>query len=86
MKVEKSNYTTKYTLTRDVLRTDDGSYADKDYFKGDIIFKYSGCTYGCVSDDGMAMCEIEGEGPFFQMPRDALMQSPNVQQHPAEKE
>lgn len=62
----------EYTFTRDIKKTDDGSYADRDYVKGDTVFRYSGCTYGCISGDGMAMCEVEGEGPFFQMPRDAL--------------
>ena len=59
-------------FNKDVFMGDTGSYANRAYFKGDKVFSFSGCTYGCIGPGGRAVTEVEGEGPFFEMPRDAL--------------
>lgn len=35
------------------------------------LFIFRGCTYGCISPAGIAACEVEGENPFFEIPRDS---------------
>jgi len=36
------------------------------------VYKYSGCTYGCITDTGIAVTEVEGETPFFEVPKSAV--------------
>ena len=40
--------------------------------EGMEVYKYNGYTYGCITDTGIAVTEIEGETPFFEVPRDAV--------------
>lgn len=61
----------KYKFIRNVSRKE-CSWLDKDFQKGDEIFKYSGYTYGCISLSGIACCEEKGKEPFFEIPTNAL--------------
>jgi hypothetical protein len=61
----------KYILTRDVPRIE-CPWLDWDMEKGEHVYAYTGCTYGCVSDNGRAVSKVEGKTPFFELPRDAL--------------
>lgn len=61
----------KLFLTRDVKQSE-CHWLDRDYPKGWIVYSYEGCTYGCVSDHGRAVTLVNGETPFFELPRDAL--------------
>lgn len=59
-------------LTRDVTR-EECDWLERDLKKGKRLYKYLGCTYGCISDKGIAMTEDKGGGePFFEVPIDAL--------------
>jgi hypothetical protein len=41
--------------------------------KGDTFYSYLGCTYGCISDSGIAVTENScGEAPFFELPANAV--------------
>jgi hypothetical protein len=59
----------KYVLTRKVTKEECG--LDKDLEEDEVVYKYDGPTYGCISDSGVA-CSVDGEVPFFELPRDAL--------------
>lgn len=37
---------------------------------GTELFIYEQFTYGCISDDGVAVT-VDGETPFFEIPRDS---------------
>ena len=58
--------TMKYKFIRDV------STKDRNFYKDEIVFGYSGYSYGCISPSGIACCEKAGETPFFEIPGDAL--------------
>jgi len=40
--------------------------------KGDVVYRYTGCTYGCISEGGVAVTRSPDQNPFFQVPMDAL--------------
>lgn len=50
----------------------DNKSLPRDIEKGEILFGYSGCTYGCISSGGVACVLRDGKEPFFEIPRDAL--------------
>jgi len=39
---------------------------------GTIVYKFDGCTYGCIGD-GMAVTLKAGEYPFFELPLDSIV-------------
>lgn len=39
---------------------------------GRTVFKYSGCTYGCISEEGIAVSDKSDETPFYEVPFDAV--------------
>ncbi len=45
--------------------------------KGTVLYEYTGCTYGVISKDGVAVTEKPSHGsylktPFFEVPRKLL--------------
>lgn len=56
--------------TRDVTKAE-CHWLDSDIPAGTEVFRYSGCTYGCVGA-GLACTFEKGATPFFELPRDAL--------------
>lgn len=50
------------------IYTEECPWLEKDILIGTELFKYNGYTYGCISDKGIAVCEKEGEIPFFEVP------------------
>lgn len=61
----------KYVLLRDVTKAE-CDWLDREFKKGETVYKYSGATYGCISWGGVACCEQPNSTPFFEMPNDAL--------------
>ena len=59
------------TLTRDVT-TEECDWLDRDYLKGEKLFRYDGFTYGVIGEDGVAVSEESQVLPFFEIPRDAI--------------
>mgnify|MGYP001377208461 CR=1 FL=1 len=45
---------------------------DTPFWQGDVVERFRGVTYGCITPDGIA-CIRNGEGPFFEVPRDAVV-------------
>lgn len=65
----------KLRLTRTIDEREQPWMADgaiKRVPKGVIVYPYGGCTYGCISDGGIAVSFEPGETPFFEVPRDAV--------------
>lgn len=58
------------SLTRDVLKSE-CPWLERDMKKGEFVFTYDGCTYGCIGA-GIACTAKPGETPFFELPADAL--------------
>lgn len=65
----------KLTLKRDVLKSE-CPWLHRDFSAGEEVFSFSGVTYGCVSQHGRAVTLVDGELPFFELPRSALTTSP----------
>jgi hypothetical protein len=65
----------KMTLRRTVTR-DECPWLDEDLPQGTEVFTFHGPTYGCISPDGRAVSAVEDETPFFEVPYDALTESP----------
>ena len=68
----------KYILTRDVT-IDECSWLSDNFKKGDIVYYYSGFTYGCCSSRGLPFTMEDGKTPFFELPKDSVekLQLPN---------
>lgn len=64
----------EWVLTRDVLRTE-CAWLDNDMHKGDIVYPYSGVTYGCIGPRGKAFTEWPDMTPFFELPRNAVIEN-----------
>ncbi len=58
-------------LTRDVT-TKECEWLERDFKRGEIVFPYSGATYGCISYGGSAFTLEDGKTPFFELPNDAV--------------
>lgn len=65
---------TQYTLERDVT-TEECSWLKRDYKKGEVVYRYTGATYGCIGS-GVPVTEQEGVEPFFEIPADAVGEFP----------
>ena len=61
----------KYKLNRNVT-IEECDWLKRDMEKGEIVFSFGGCTYGCVSPNGIACTEVKNETPFFELPEDCL--------------
>lgn len=60
-----------HILTRDIpLR--ESHWLDREYKKGELVYLFYGSTYGCISKTGLACTFNPGEGPFVQLPKDAI--------------
>lgn len=60
----------KLILTRNVTNKE-CPWLSKPYKKGTIVYKFYGCTYGCIAD-GIACSEEKDENPFFELPENAV--------------
>jgi len=59
-----------FKVTKDVTK-EDYPWLDRDFQEGEIIFLYEGHTYGCITEEGIAM-SLDGKEPFFEFPKEAL--------------
>lgn len=64
----------KYIVSRNVTK-EECSWLEENIEEGTDVFSYNGCTYGCISHSGIAVSLIENEGPFFELPKNALMEN-----------
>lgn len=61
----------KGILNRDINQTE-CDWLDRDFKKGETVYKYQGYTYGVISPDGEAFTIVDGIEPFFELPIDAI--------------
>ena len=60
-------------LKRDVTMKE-CPWLKRDYKAGEILYVYSGLTYGCIGPGGVAMSEHPDKDPFFEIPYGAFEQ------------
>ena len=61
-----------YIVTRDLKMGDHPcGYSSEDMKIGDKVYLFRGPTYGCIGN-GVAVSRNDGDGPFFELPFDAL--------------
>jgi len=58
-------------LTRDVNQTE-CDWLERDFKKGETVYKYTGYTYGCISRKGVAVSLVKDKDPFFELPNDSI--------------
>jgi hypothetical protein len=64
--------TKKFQLIRDVT-VNECKWLDRDYKRGEIVFEYPLYTYASIGNEGIACSEKDSESPFFELPKDALI-------------
>jgi hypothetical protein len=65
---DKKNW---YQLTR-LITPKECPWLDRTYEVGEIVFRYSGHTYGCIGKNGSAFCKAFNTEPFFELPNNAV--------------
>lgn len=60
----------RLTLVRDVT-PDECDWLDRTWHAGDVVRRFMGATYGCITYSGVACC-VDDDGPFFELPTSAL--------------
>lgn len=60
----------KGTLKHSLLK-EDYHWLSRDHKKDEVVHRYTGYTYGCISDDGIAVTDDNGK-TFFEVPRDSV--------------
>jgi hypothetical protein len=48
------------------------NYSGREIKKGEEVFLFYGCTYGCIAPGGIAVSFVEDQPPFFEVPEDAI--------------
>jgi hypothetical protein len=71
MNMKKNVNSNAFQLTRNVTKKE-CVWLDRTFKKGEIVYEYFGCTYGCISWKGRAFTKEENETPFFELPNDAV--------------
>ena len=61
----------KYTVIRDIT-TEECPWLENTILKGQIVYSYTGCTYGCIGHNGKAVSLELGVDPFFELPYDSI--------------
>jgi len=60
-----------YIIIRQVTK-DECNWLDKIFDEGEIVYLYTGATYKCIGDSGLAFALTANKGPFFQLPKNAV--------------
>ncbi len=62
----------KMQLIRNVT-TNECGWLNKSLKKGEIVYRYMGNTFGCISSDGVAVSIEKDKKPFFELPENAVV-------------
>jgi hypothetical protein len=57
-------------ITRDLSA--DENYSGGPLAAGTLVYKFFGCTYGCIAPGGIAVSLVPDQIPFFELPEDAV--------------
>jgi hypothetical protein len=60
-----------YKLIRDVTKKE-CDWLDRTFKKGEVVYEYRGCVYGCISYKGNAFTLEQDRTPFFELPNDSV--------------
>lgn len=61
-----------YKAIRDI-EVEECNWLPEPVKKGEILYGYSGVTYGCISSNGLAVTRSKRGGPpFFEVPNNAI--------------
>lgn len=69
----------KLTLNRDVTVAE-CPWLHSDIPIGTVVYRFDGCTYGCISPLGVAVTFEPGDPPFLEVPRNALSLSTDTEE------
>jgi len=61
-----------YILIR-VVSKNECNWLDKTFIEGEIVYRFFGPTFRCISSDGLAFTISPNENPFFQLPKNAVV-------------
>lgn len=60
-------------VTRDVPKSEEHNYSGRTVDKGEILYLFRLCTYGCAETvDSLALSEEPDKYPFFEFPSNAV--------------
>ncbi len=62
---------TKIVLNRTVTK-EECDWLDQNLPQGTELYLYEGCTYGCISETGVAVTREPDTTPFFEVPTVAI--------------
>lgn len=60
----------QFTLNKNILKKD-YKWLNRDFKEGETVFLFTGNTYGCIGENGIACC-LDANPPFFELPATAL--------------
>ncbi len=60
-----------FQLIRDVT-LEECHWLNRTFLKDEIVYKYNGHTYGCISWKGLPFTLVDNTLPFFELPYDAV--------------
>lgn len=63
---------TQVRVTRKVKKNDPDNHGNRTYKKGEILYRYTGYTYGCIGDGVALSAGGPLMTPFFEFPADAI--------------
>lgn len=64
--------------TRDIT-TQECPWLGGDIPAGTVLFEFVGCTYGCVSNEGVAIkLQDNNHEPFYEVPLDAVAETAKI--------
>ena len=58
-------------VTRKVS-VEESNWLDRSVEPGEVVFRYTGVTYGCITESGVAVSRGFNQPPFFELPMDAV--------------
>lgn len=60
-------------VTRPVSKGEPHNFLHRDVAVGEVFYKFTGATYGCIDySGGVALSEASDANPFFEFPVDAI--------------
>jgi hypothetical protein len=67
-----------YKATEGIMKrmvgTEECPWLENNLNTGDMVYRFPGCTYGCISPDGIAVTlSSEGKTPFFEIPENSVI-------------
>lgn len=54
------------------VTTSECDWLDEDLPAGKEVFRFDGCTYGCISEGGVAVSDKPGDEFSYEVPSDAV--------------